>query len=282
MRCRCVRAAAVCRVPAAGRGSRGKDLVRTARDLAFSVATPFCHSTPAGHAPGVGNYVTEGEELRDGQPLKPDTDMSKRCHLNQRKLGPPPRGCQRSRTVGPATVRSHRMSHPTNALRAATAAALMGSFALAGSGTATADPNAGNSSDINTLASSLSKGYGLNNCQPPAAGQMAVSIVAELDCGQSDDPSGPASAIYQLLPRAETLASDFKYFIQDVSLTACGDNGQSPTTWHQGQMAGQVACGTYKNTATITWTTDSKNVLGYIRSSNTDVNSLYKWWQGNG
>ena len=27
--------------------------------------------TPAGHAPGVGNYVTEGGELRDGQPLKP-------------------------------------------------------------------------------------------------------------------------------------------------------------------------------------------------------------------
>ena len=29
-------------------------------------------STPAGHAPGVGNYVTEGGELRDGQPLKPE------------------------------------------------------------------------------------------------------------------------------------------------------------------------------------------------------------------
>ena len=27
--------------------------------------------TPAGHAPGVGNYVTAGGELRDGQPLKP-------------------------------------------------------------------------------------------------------------------------------------------------------------------------------------------------------------------
>ena len=29
-------------------------------------------STPAGHAPGVGNYATEGGELRDGQPLKPE------------------------------------------------------------------------------------------------------------------------------------------------------------------------------------------------------------------
>ena len=57
------------------------------------------------------------------------------------------------------------MSHLSIALRAATATVLTGGFAFAGTATATADPtNTGNSSDINTLAASLSKGYSIDNC----------------------------------------------------------------------------------------------------------------------
>jgi hypothetical protein len=87
------------------------------------------------------------------------------------------------------------------------------------------------------------------------------------------------------LPHADALASDFKNMIQDMSLTTCGqDSGGTPGTWgwHQGQAAGQAACGTQNNAATLTWITDGKNVLGSIRSSNTDVNSLYQWWLANG
>ena len=55
------------------------------------------------------------------------------------------------------------MTHLSNALRAATATVLMGGFAIAGAANAVADPNTtGSSADINTLAGSLSKGYGLN------------------------------------------------------------------------------------------------------------------------
>jgi hypothetical protein len=139
------------------------------------------------------------------------------------------------------------------------------------------------SANINLLAGSLSKGYGLNNCQPAA--QPSGPVLAELDCGQSPDPAGPASAIYRLLPQADALAGDFKNMIQDMSLTTCGqDSGGAPGTWgwHQGQGAGQAACGTQKNAATLTWTTDGKNVLASIRSSNTDANSLYQWWLANG
>ncbi len=46
--------------------------------------------------------------------------------------------------------------------------------------------------------------------------------------------------------------------------------------------AGSVACGTYQNAAEIIWTTDAKNVLSYIRASNTDVPTLFQWWQANG
>ena len=175
------------------------------------------------------------------------------------------------------------MSHLANALRAATAAALMGSFACLGSAIATADPNTGNSSDVNTLASNLSKGYGLNNC---TAQTITGSQLAALTCGQSPDPAGPVQAKYFLFSSGDDLANSFQKSIQDDVLTTCGDSGtKGPAPWHQGNAttnAGQVACGTYQNGAEIIWTTDAKNVLSYIRASNADVPALYQWWRTNG
>jgi len=175
------------------------------------------------------------------------------------------------------------MSHLTAMLRATTAATLISGFAFAGTATASADPaNTGNPADINTLAGSLSKGYGLNNCTPQA---ISGSQLARLTCGQSPDPSGPVQAKYILFSNADDLASSFKASIKDDVLTACGDSGQSPTTWHQGSSttsSGSVACGTYQNGAEIIWTTDAKNILSYIRASSTDVGSFYQWWRSNG
>jgi hypothetical protein len=174
------------------------------------------------------------------------------------------------------------MSHLSNALRAAAAAALTGSFSWLGSVTATADPNTGSSSDINALAASLSKGYGLNNC---TAQNLITGQLAALTCGQSPDPSGPVQAKYILFSTGDDLTGTFKASIKDDTLTACGDSGQSPTTWHQGTAAanaGSVACGTYQNGAEIIWTTDAKNILSYIRASNNDVPALYQWWRTNG
>jgi hypothetical protein len=175
------------------------------------------------------------------------------------------------------------MPHLSKALRAATATVLTGSFAFAGAATATADPTgAGSPADMNTLAASLSKGYGLNNC---TAQNLTTGELASLTCGQSPDPSGPVQAKYILFSNADNLAGSFKASIKDDVLTACGDSGQSPTTWHQGSNSansGSVACGTYQNAAEVIWTTDAKNVLSYIRGSNTDVPTLYQWWRANG
>jgi hypothetical protein len=174
------------------------------------------------------------------------------------------------------------MSHLADALRAATTAVLMGSFACLASTTAAADPNTGNSSDVNTLAGNLSKGYGLNNCTPET---VAGSQLARLTCGQSPDSAGPVQAKYILFSNADDLAGSFKTSIKDDVLTACGDSGQSPTSWHQGSSttsSGSMACGTYQNGAEIIWTTDAKNILSLIRASNTDVPSLYQWWRANG
>jgi hypothetical protein len=139
------------------------------------------------------------------------------------------------------------------------------------------------SANTNLLATSLSKGYGLNNCQPVAADKLTGLVLAQLDCGQSPDPAGPASATYQLLPHADALAADFKSMTQDMAMTACSpDTAQSPGTWQQGQAGGQRACGTQKDVATITWTTDGKNVLGSIHSANADMAALHQWWLSNG
>ena len=184
--------------------------------------------------------------------------------------------------LGRNNFKEFKMSQFTHALRAATVVALMTGSAAVGGGVATADPGTGTSADINTLAGALSKGYGLNNCQPAA---LSGPILAELDCGQSPDPNGPAAGVYQLYSSGSELAASFTGGLQGVSLAACGDSGQSPGTWHTGSngtTAGQVACGTYKGAAVITWTTDAKNVLSHIRASNTDVSALYQWWRTNG
>lgn len=175
------------------------------------------------------------------------------------------------------------MSYRTNAWRAAATAAAVGSIAVAGSAAATADPaNTGSPSDINTLAASLSKGYGLNNC---TAQNITGGELAALTCGQSPDPSGPVQAKYILFSSGDYMAASFKTSIGDDVLTGCGDSAQSPTTWHQGSSAtnaGQVACGTYQNAGEVIWTNDGKNVLSYIRGSNTDATALYQWWRANG
>jgi hypothetical protein len=172
------------------------------------------------------------------------------------------------------------MSHLSNALRAASAAALIGGFAIVGAAPATADPNTGSSADINTLAALLAKGYGPNNCK---SGDISgTKELAEFDCGQNPDPNGPAAAVYMLFGSGTDLSSAFSANLKDMTFNNCGADIQSPGTWSQnGQTGGQVACGSYQGAAVILWTTDSKNMLGHLRGSSTDIGPLYKWWQAN-
>ncbi|MCV7409781.1 serine/threonine protein kinase [Mycobacterium florentinum] len=173
------------------------------------------------------------------------------------------------------------MSPETNPLRVATAAALVGGFAFAGAAMAAADPNTGNAADINTLASVLSKGYGLNNCTAQAVPSGAL---AYLQCGQSPDPGGPILGKYFLFGDGAALTSSFQRVIGGDALSNCGD-ASSPTPWHQGSSttsAGSVACGTFQNHAEIVWTNEAKNMLGVIRAAGGDVPALYKWWRDNG
>ena len=118
-------------------------------------------------------------------------------------------------------------------MRAATAVALIGGSAIAGTVTATADPGTGSSADINTLASTLSKGYGLNNCQPA---QLSGPPLAELDCGQSPDANGPAAGVYQPFSNGTDLAAAF----------TGGINGVSLSVWGQRSITGHMAPGQFR------------------------------------
>jgi hypothetical protein len=179
------------------------------------------------------------------------------------------------------------MPYLATSLRAAMAAALVGGVVVA-TATAHADPTTTPSTpttsptDLNNLAATLSKGYGLNNCTPQ---NIINGELASLVCGQSPDPTGPVQAKYIMFSNGNNLATVFKNSIKDDVLTACGDQGQSPSSWHQGSStsdAGSVACGTYQGAAEIIWTNVAKNVLSYIRASNTDVQALFGWWRANG
>jgi hypothetical protein len=149
-----------------------------------------------------------------------------------------------------------------------------------GTATATADAN-------DTLAAALSKGYTSSNCSPEPVsevqGSFNATVVAVLKCGQNADSSGPMGGKYFLFANSADTASSFTKLISSDTLANCGD-AKSPTTWHQGSSdsAGQVACGTDSGAAEVLWTVDAKNVLAFVRASNGDTASLYKWWQANG
>jgi hypothetical protein len=166
-------------------------------------------------------------------------------------------------------------------LHVATTVAFTAGMACTGIATAAADPN---SADVNTLAAALSKGYSLSNC---AAQPLSPGVLAQIACNQNTDPNGPAGAQYFLYGSADGPGTTFKGLVSggNLTVTNCGD-AQSPTSWQQGgNTAGQVVCGNVAgqgNAAQITWTTDAKNILSFVRASNSDVASLYKWWQANG
>ncbi|MEI7715204.1 MAG: serine/threonine protein kinase [Mycobacterium sp.] len=202
------------------------------------------------------------------------------------------------------------MSPRTTALRAATAAALMGAFAVLGTTTAAADPattpttaapadpsspaaaadlqspsptaSPGSTDDVNALIATVSKGYDNTNCTSQPV--TRTGELAELQCGQSPTTGGPSAATYSLYANNDNLNSAFTAAIKKLSMSTCGSATELPTTWrnNSGQRAGQVACGTAQGIATVIWSTYNKNLLSEITLPNDDVEGIYNWWRTRG
>ena len=201
------------------------------------------------------------------------------------------------------------MSPLTTALRAATAAALSGVFALLGTAlpgtsTAVADPtdppspsptagaglgvspsptaSPGNPDDVNALLTVVSRGYDSTNCASQPV--TRTGELAEVSCGQSPVTNGPSSGTFSLFDNNDNLNSAFNAAIKKLSMAQCGAASELPTTWrnNSGQKAGQVACGTAQGVATVIWSADRKNLLCEVTLPNGDVDALYNFWRPRG
>jgi serine/threonine-protein kinase len=126
----------------------------------------------------------------------------------------------------------------------------------------------------------LPSGYSSGACEP--ANPPATDALATVDCAKTDTPGGPTSARYSLYPDGDTLAKHFKAAIgADSELVQCPGSGvDSPTSWHYNatpnDVAGSIACGTYKGNPDVVWTKDSDLVLGDAQATN--LADLHQWW----
>jgi serine/threonine-protein kinase len=134
------------------------------------------------------------------------------------------------------------------------------------------------------LLAMLPKGYAAGACNPttPKEGSVWVNTIAMLDCQENTNEGGPSRAIYGLFPSMDTLKTAFTDDIAAVQLTNCPGEGASPLTWHYERdptvVAGQLACGTYKNHPNVIWSNDSKLVLSDVFGDPATLDDLHTWW----
>jgi serine/threonine-protein kinase len=130
------------------------------------------------------------------------------------------------------------------------------------------------------LMALLPPGYGGAACKPvlpPSTGALAT-----VDCGPPTTPGGPLSSRYSLFADQATLDSRFQDGLKAYDqLQKCpGSELDSPTTWHYNatadQVAGQVACGTYKGNGDVFWSNNKDLLLGDAQGPN--LEDLHKWW----
>jgi len=127
----------------------------------------------------------------------------------------------------------------------------------------------------------LPSGYGSNACQfidPPI-----TEALSTVECGTNSSPGGPVTARYSLFPDRVTLNDQFREIIKDDEqwVPCPGGGADSPIMWSNSstpdQVAGQLACGVYKNNANIAWTDESKLLLGDVQGER-NLDALHGWW----
>jgi hypothetical protein len=169
------------------------------------------------------------------------------------------------------------MSQFMNAARAVAVAALVGGYAWMCPATATADSNSA------TLAKLLSKGYDTSNCKAQQMQDMPQALAA-FECDQNSLSGGPDSAAYVLYDNATDTADGYKLLSRLINLVACAPGVAMQLQWKDDSSSGTVECGTTtkEGVAAVVWTNDRNDMAALIAGSDSDVKSLYKWWNTNG
>jgi serine/threonine-protein kinase len=130
------------------------------------------------------------------------------------------------------------------------------------------------------LMALIPTGYPTSVCQaasPPSPGALAT-----IDCDKSVQPGGPEAARYSIFADKDQLTLHFNESLKEneETLRCPGADADSPIDWNfkanPDDVAGQVACGTYKGNADVMWTQYDQLLLADVQS--TDMNSLHDWW----
>jgi serine/threonine-protein kinase len=146
------------------------------------------------------------------------------------------------------------------------------------SGTTSRTVTAANQS-VQRLYGLLPHGYNAKNCSPVSSPNRQA--LATLQCGQTADPHGPASAAFSLYPDAAALTDAFQNGIGEDTITQCPNGNQSPGTWANDASpnvtAGAVLCGKYNDRPDLMWTNTHDLLLSDIQGP--DLVALYQFWQ---
>jgi serine/threonine-protein kinase len=140
------------------------------------------------------------------------------------------------------------------------------------------EPSQPNNDAASTLMGMLPAGYDSSNCSP--TNQGVSDALVTVDCKQNTLSNGLATARFALFGDKRTMDSKFNIFVSEDQLSPCPGGAQSPGTWSynasSGDVAGQIACGTYQGTPDLTWTQNAELMLGNLQGS--DLDSLYDYW----
>ncbi|MBB4856517.1 hypothetical protein HNP40_003938 [Mycobacteroides chelonae] len=137
-------------------------------------------------------------------------------------------------------------------------------------------------SDAETrLLSMLPTGYAASVCK---AVEPANEAVAQVKCGRTDDPDGPAEASYSLVKDKSALAAGLSRLTKRNAVVVCPGRIQSPGPWRRNAtpdlVSGTVFCGTNQGHPVVGWTDEERLLLSETRSgaAGPTLDQLYAWW----
>jgi serine/threonine kinase PknH len=145
---------------------------------------------------------------------------------------------------------------------------------------APADPPSAPPDPNGQLMGLLPEGFDADNCKPaPSAPKGAL---AEVDCTQNDDASGPQGATLWLFDNRADMAGAFRDVTSSISLANCSGDTASPSVWNNNaapnKIAGSLACGTDTkyNVNQLVWTDNAKQTMTIVWGG--EIAGLNQWW----
>jgi hypothetical protein len=127
----------------------------------------------------------------------------------------------------------------------------------------------------------LPAGYPAASCEAADAPKDAL---AQVNCGENDDPGGPPSGTYTLVRDKAALDAAFNETVAASTRVDCPGNIQSPGPWRRNatpqKTSGVLFCGVQGGRPTVAWTDDARLVVSAVQAGpqGPTFDQLYAWW----